>query len=70
LLTGRPIYEPCQALPDFLQRILNYEPLPLRAPPPELPPALVAALNRALARQPTERYADVGEMWQTIRAAV
>ncbi len=44
-------------------------PVPLRHLRPDVPPALATAIERSLARDPAQRFADAGEMAVAIRAA-
>jgi serine/threonine-protein kinase len=66
LLTGEPIYEPARSWMELLLRILDSDPIPLRAPPAELPSQLVQVLNRALAREPEGRYPDIQAMREAL----
>jgi len=45
-----------------LLQILEQEPEPIRKWAPDVPAALVAVVERALAKDPARRYADAGEM--------
>ncbi len=47
-------------LSTILYKILNESPEPLDQLVPDAPPALVAIVNRALAKNPADRYADDG----------
>jgi serine/threonine-protein kinase len=70
LLTGALIYEASESLPRLLNKILTSEPLPVRSPPVGVPPRLVQALNRALAREPQARYPSVRAMWEAVEKSV
>ncbi len=48
-------------LSTILYKILNESPEPLESLAPDAPPALVAAVNRALAKSPADRYATMEE---------
>ena len=48
-------------LSTILYKILNESPEPLESLAPDAPPALVAAVNRALSKTPAERYATMEE---------
>jgi serine/threonine-protein kinase len=71
LATGQHIYEQPRSAMDLMARILQEEPIPLRAGPPH--PALVGALGpvlcRALRRQPEERYDDVRALRNALKRA-
>ncbi len=66
LLSGRPLYDGVASVTDLFVKILQEDPVPLLQRRPGLPPVLVAAVHRALARKAEGRYADVG----TFRAAL
>ncbi len=57
---------------DFLTfKAITEEPLPdIRDRRPDLPPAMVAVLTRALAREPSGRFATCAEMAEAVRAAI
>src|SRR5688572_22549169 len=56
---------------DFLTfKAITEEPIPdIRDRRPDLPPAMVAVLTRALAREPEGRFANAREMGDAVRAA-
>jgi serine/threonine-protein kinase len=62
LLTARPLYDGVTKAVDLFVRILQADPVPLRQRRPDLPEALAAAVRRALARKPEERFPDVGAL--------
>lgn len=57
---------------DFLTfKAITEEPIPdIRDRRPDLPPAMVAVLTRALAREPDGRFATAAEMGEAVRAAL
>ncbi|MBZ0236793.1 MAG: serine/threonine protein kinase, partial [Deltaproteobacteria bacterium] len=57
---------------DFLTfKAITEEPLPdIRDRRPDLPPAMVAVLTRALAREPSGRFTTCAEMAEAVRAAI
>ena len=57
LLTGKFVYDGVRAS-DLFRQILLENPVPLRSRRPELPAGLEAVVQRGLARQPGDRYAD------------
>jgi serine/threonine-protein kinase len=60
LLTGAYVFDfAAVAHPLLLKKILEEEPVPVRERRPEVPEALAAAVHRALAKDPKERFADV-----------
>ena len=46
--------------------ILNLAPAPLRSSPPDLPPDLCAAVDRALSREPLDRFSSAQHMRQAL----
>jgi serine/threonine-protein kinase len=58
LLTGRHVYPPCATVEELLARILQTDPDPIAAHRPDLPAGLAAAVHRALAREPADRFPD------------
>ncbi len=72
LLTGKTIYEPEDNHLNYLLRLQNHEPLPLRQPAvgPSLPSLLGAVLRRALARDPRQRFPDVLAMREALSRSV
>ena len=67
MLSGRPPYTGGADI--ALGRVLAGSPPPLHALAPELPTALVAICERAMARDPEARYDDATEMLRAIEAA-
>lgn len=61
LLTGRYVYEFAAAAPGYaaIRTLLDGTLIPLRDRRPDVPAAVAAALERALARRPDERFPDV-----------
>ena len=55
-------------LSTVLYKILNETPEPIESLAQDAPPALVAAVNRAMAKVPTERYANMEELRQDLHA--
>lgn len=64
MLSGRAAFWcPGQSMPDTLHRVLTAEPEPLGVP------GLDAALRRALAKQPSERFPTLREFVEAVRAS-
>lgn len=61
LLTDCYLYDGVRSAADFLTRVLQEEPVPLRRRRPELSADLEAVVRRALARKPEDRYLDVAD---------
>jgi serine/threonine-protein kinase len=61
LLAGRPPFVDL-SIPALLHKVVHGDPPPLRALAPGLPAALGAAVERALRKDPAERFASVEEM--------
>jgi serine/threonine-protein kinase len=66
LLTGEPVRGRAGSLQELFKRILQEDPVPIRSRRPDIPAALAAAVHRALARRPEERFADVGALRQAL----
>jgi serine/threonine protein kinase len=69
MLTGRVPFEGSNAAAIMLKH-LTEPPPSLRSVRPDLPPALDAVLNRALAKRAADRYQTAGALLQDFRAAV
>ncbi len=69
LLAGRLPFTASSPL-ALMRQHLTEAPPPLRAARPDLPPALDAVLNKALAKQPAQRYQTAGELLYDFRAAM
>jgi hypothetical protein len=72
LLAGKKPFEADQPTATIV-KILNDEPTPIESLVPDLPAQLVNAVNRALAKNPEDRFASAGELskeLQWIRRAV
>ena len=54
---------------DVRLRIVETEPVPIRRWAPDVPPALVAVVERALAKEPARRFTDAGEMGRALATA-
>jgi serine/threonine-protein kinase len=62
LLTRKKIYDFPPDLQHQLLMILQEEPIPIRTRRADIPTGLAAVIQRALARTPEDRFADVGSM--------
>jgi tRNA A-37 threonylcarbamoyl transferase component Bud32 len=51
-----------QTLDELLQAITTADPIPLQALRPELEPALVHIVGRAMAREPNDRYPEIADL--------
>jgi serine/threonine protein kinase len=58
MLTGRPPFV-ASSVPALLRRVCDDEPIAASTLRPELPARVDAVLGRAMAKRPSERYADV-----------
>jgi serine/threonine-protein kinase len=69
MLAGRPPFGRTgpQPVPWLMQAILEQEALPLRELRPDVPPALVAIVERCLAKDPAERYGGAEEILSDLR---
>ena len=67
-LTGRTLYDLRAPLVEVLGRILAGELVPLSELRPDLPPALLSLVERALAVDPRERFDESGAMGEALRA--
>jgi serine/threonine-protein kinase len=67
LLSGRKPFD-ADSLPSVLFQVLNEAPEPVRDRVPGLPVGLAAVLDRALAKEPAQRFAHAGEMREALRA--
>ena len=68
ILSGHRAFE-ADSVHQVLQAILEKEPEPLRRRAPDTPPALAAVTERALAKSPSGRFKDAGEMGQALAQA-
>jgi len=66
LLTDMPLYDGAESNLDLMLKILQDNPVPLRSRRPDLPVALTAAVDRALARKPESRFANVSAFRQEL----
>jgi eukaryotic-like serine/threonine-protein kinase len=57
LLTGSPPHDSGGTTHDVLKKILQSEPVPIRSRRADVPEKLAAAVHRALAKQPEDRFA-------------
>src|SRR5262245_14452647 len=55
-------------LSTILYKILNESPEPLESLAPEAPPGLVAVVNRALAKNPADRYPSMDDLRRDLQA--
>jgi serine/threonine-protein kinase len=58
LLTGQHVFPPCASVQELFTRILQSDPASITTHRLDLPAALVAAIHRALARDPAARHPD------------
>jgi eukaryotic-like serine/threonine-protein kinase len=66
LLTKQYVYEMPKELSKQLLMILQDDPVPITQHRADLPAALVAAIHRALAREPADRFPDVAAFRQAL----
>jgi serine/threonine-protein kinase len=62
LLTDRHVHDFPAAYQERLLLILNEKAVPIRSRRPEVPQGLAGVIHRALAKEPGERFADVGAL--------
>jgi eukaryotic-like serine/threonine-protein kinase len=62
LLTGRQIYDLPRGLSQQILTVLQDAPVPIRSRRPDLPARLAAVIDRSLAREPEQRFADSKDM--------
>jgi eukaryotic-like serine/threonine-protein kinase len=62
LLTGRKIYDPPRGLSRQILMVLQDPPVPIRSRRPDLPARLAPVIDRSLAREPDQRFADAKDM--------
>ena len=67
LLSGQHVYPPSVSVQELFGRILQTDPTPLSVHRPEVPGGLVAAVSRALARDPAARFPDCRAFAATLR---
>jgi serine/threonine protein kinase len=68
LLTGRKPFD-AETMHAVLFKVMQEEPPPARELLPELPPVVVQVVEKALAKEPQERFADAGQMLSAVRKA-
>jgi serine/threonine-protein kinase len=66
MLTGRHIFDFKAIGMRAILQMLEEDPVPIRNRRPELPEGLAAAVHRALAREPADRFPDVASFCQTL----
>ena len=62
LLTGSQIYDLPRGLSQQILMVLQDPPVPIRSRRPDLPARLAAVIDRSLAREPDQRFADAKDM--------
>ena len=68
MITGRRPFD-AESMHAVLFKIMQEEPVPVREAAPGTPEALAQVVERALAKNPAERFRDAGEMLAGIRLA-
>jgi eukaryotic-like serine/threonine-protein kinase len=68
LLTDRAVFDLPRQLEHQLLMILKEDPVPIRTRRPEIPEALAAVVHQSLAKEPTNRFKDVGAMRATLES--
>jgi serine/threonine-protein kinase len=69
LLSGRLPYD-AETFGALFHQVLTMAPMDLRALTPDLPPALVACVHHALAREPSARWSSAAEMRDALQRAL
>jgi hypothetical protein len=67
LLSGRPAFDSADPL-EILEKIRSEQPVPLGELDPAIPPELAGLVERALRKDPAQRFADLGQMQAQIEA--
>src|SRR3990172_7601473 len=67
LLVSRPVFDSPDPL-EILEKIRAQQPIPLTALDPTIPPELAALGERALRKDPAQRFPDLGQMRAQIEA--
>ncbi|MBN9118449.1 MAG: protein kinase [Planctomycetes bacterium] len=67
LLTGESVYERSASTQQLLRQILIEDPIPLRPNSPPLPARFGPVIQRALARDPAQRFPDLRAMLAALR---
>lgn len=67
LLSGRKAFE-SDSVPGILFQVVQHNPRPLEEMDPTLEP-LSRVLETAMAKDPSSRYANAGELWEAVREA-
>jgi tetratricopeptide (TPR) repeat protein len=67
LLTGQKPFEG-RSMPQTFYRILNTEPEPISVLAPRVPPEVASVVDRALAKNPADRYQRMEEMLKDLEA--
>ncbi len=62
LLTGRHVYDLPRGLAHQILMVLQDAPVPIRSRRPDIPARLAAVIDRSLAREPEQRFADAKDM--------
>jgi serine/threonine-protein kinase len=70
LLTGQPVHDLPLQIDKQLLMILQDDTVPIRSRKPDLPAGLGQVIDRALAREPGERYPDVRVFREALLAAL
>jgi serine/threonine protein kinase len=68
LLTGRKPFD-AESMHAVLFKVIQEDPPPIAELAPDVPAALAQVVERALAKDPAERYADAAEMLEAVRQA-
>jgi len=68
LLTGHKPFE-AETMHAVLYKVMQEEPPPARDLIPTLPPVIAQVVERALAKEPTERFADAGQVLAALQRA-
>src|SRR3989304_5285101 len=67
LLVSRPVFDSPDPL-EILEKIRAEQPIPLTELDPTIPPELAAIVERALRKDPAQRFPDLGQMRAQIEA--
>ena len=66
LLTGRHVYDLPRGLSNQILMVLQDPTVPIRSRRPDLPAGLAAVIDRSLAREPQQRFADAKDMGRAL----